>query len=291
MILLTRLPFINLYQEILSLIAPRYFDGGENVLQDACTDISNWPSIQAGECIQLSLLGTLFQTYIPSLTSANLQQTYITSNTLPIESLATQTEPIESDTITNTQPIQSVSSDKLSNADKCSCDDISLDKNETDEFDKAASSALDEESRKYILDSYKQSKGMLLAQDTETESNSHCDGRSIETLKLNANEVNNDNTDNGDTGESSDMQYSDKSKNTQSVQDANVRQSRQSQQSASQTPIVLSSVNEIDIFRSISAVLPYTHLLWELVLTAEPIVVMSTSPSDCSHMVQALMRY
>lgn len=60
--------------------------------------------------------------------------------------------------------------------------------------------------------------------------------------------------------------------------------------SMTKTPIVLSSVHEIDIFRSLYSVISYTHLLWELVVTAEPIVVMATSPSDCSHMVQSLMR-
>lgn len=60
--------------------------------------------------------------------------------------------------------------------------------------------------------------------------------------------------------------------------------------SMTKTPIVLPSVHEIDIFRSLYSVISYTHLLWELVVTAEPIVVMATSPSDCSHMVQSLMR-
>lgn len=291
MILLTRLPFINLYYEVLSLIATKFFDGGENILQATCTDISNWPQIQAGECMQLSLLGTLFQTYIPSLTSANLQQTYITSNTQPIDSMTTETESVESHMITNTRPIESVSSENISNTDNCSCDNVSLAKNETDEHYEATSSTLNEESRKYILDSYKQSKEVLLAQDTKPGSNSNCDSRSIEKLNPNPNEVNNDNTDNGDTDELHDIKYSDKAKNTQSGQLNTVEQTLQSQQAASQAPIVLSSVNEIDIFRGMCAVLPYTHLLWELVLTAEPIVVMSTSPSDCSHMVQALMRY
>lgn len=54
-------------------------------------------------------------------------------------------------------------------------------------------------------------------------------------------------------------------------------------------PQVLSSVHEIDIFRSLFSVLSHIHLLWELVLTAEPIVVMGSSPTDCSYMVQSLM--
>lgn len=57
----------------------------------------------------------------------------------------------------------------------------------------------------------------------------------------------------------------------------------------SMPPQVLSSVHEIDIFRSLFSVLSHIHLLWELVLTAEPIVVMGSSPTDCSYMVQSLM--
>lgn len=53
---------------------------------------------------------------------------------------------------------------------------------------------------------------------------------------------------------------------------------------------LLSSVQDVDLFQSLGCVLSHVHLLWELVLTAEPIVVMATSPADCSAMVQALTR-
>lgn len=56
-------------------------------------------------------------------------------------------------------------------------------------------------------------------------------------------------------------------------------------------PQHLSSVQDVDLFQSLGCVLSHVHLLWELVLTAEPIVVMATSPTDCSAMVQALTRY
>lgn len=55
-------------------------------------------------------------------------------------------------------------------------------------------------------------------------------------------------------------------------------------------PNVLSSVHEIDIFNSLYSVMSHIHLLWELILTSEPIVVMAASPTDCSHMVQSLVR-
>uniref|UniRef100_A0A336MJK2 CSON000202 protein n=1 Tax=Culicoides sonorensis TaxID=179676 RepID=A0A336MJK2_CULSO len=52
---------------------------------------------------------------------------------------------------------------------------------------------------------------------------------------------------------------------------------------------ILSSVHEIDIFNSLYCVLSNLHMLWELVLIGEPIVVIGTSPTDCSHMVQSLV--
>lgn len=54
-------------------------------------------------------------------------------------------------------------------------------------------------------------------------------------------------------------------------------------------PQVLTSLHDIDIFRSLSSVITHIHILWELVLIAEPILVMGTSPADCSHMVQSLV--
>ncbi|KAG4079486.1 hypothetical protein HA402_005183 [Bradysia odoriphaga] len=68
-VLLTRLPFVNLYYEICSLIAPQYFDDGELVLESACDNICHWPALAAGESLTLHLLGTVFQTVIPKVNS------------------------------------------------------------------------------------------------------------------------------------------------------------------------------------------------------------------------------
>lgn len=310
-ILLTRLPFINLYYEILSLIAPKYFAGGETVLQNVCTDISNWPPIQAGECIQLSLLDTIFQTYIPSLTSANLQQAYISSNTQSTKSTppatASSSNSVESDSSTPASPSNATAnSTNISMDNECPANDTTPTNSQwpsvaNESNAPATQSILDEQSRQDILDNYKQSKEMLLVQTNSTkrlESNGqNCDSESGDTHRpCDANDaLDNDNTNNGDIDEEfdriSDIKFSDKSDNTQSGHSTKIERPLHLLQTSNKTPIVLSSVNEIDIFRSICTVLPYTHLLWELVLTAEPIVVMSTSPSDCSHMVQTLMRY
>lgn len=198
-VLLTRLPFINMFYEISALISPKYFANGESTLQTACTEISNWPSLSPGECYQLPLLGTVFQTYIPSLTSANMQQRSY-SNIPPIH------EPKDVENNDNSETANSSNFEIGS-----SCSDI-------------------------------------LANDSEIQKN--VDDESEELTRR-----------------------------------------TYSQMSLTKSTLVLSSVNEIDIFRSLCSVLPYTHMLWELVLTAEPIVVMASSPNDCSHMVQTLSRY
>ncbi|XP_020807456.1 protein DENND6B [Drosophila serrata] len=58
---------------------------------------------------------------------------------------------------------------------------------------------------------------------------------------------------------------------------------------ASTTAKILVSVNEIELFRSLDFVMEHLYTLWELVITAEPIVVVGTSPADCTHMVQTLV--
>ncbi|XP_062522247.1 protein DENND6A-like isoform X2 [Corticium candelabrum] len=54
-------------------------------------------------------------------------------------------------------------------------------------------------------------------------------------------------------------------------------------------PVVLPSVHETDMYRLLFPVVPFIHLLWELVLTNEPIAVMASSPTICSEIVQALV--
>ncbi|VVC93439.1 unnamed protein product [Leptidea sinapis] len=65
-ILLTRLPFINLYYKIIQLIAPKHFEEGESSLEAACHDINRWPLLNAGQNVLLPVLGSVFQLYIPN---------------------------------------------------------------------------------------------------------------------------------------------------------------------------------------------------------------------------------
>ncbi|XP_034658148.1 protein DENND6B [Drosophila subobscura] len=142
-IIITRLPFFNLYYDILAQLAPKYFDEGTDILRQACEQInSQWPGLRVGQTLHLPLLECNYQICIPRATS----------------------------------------------------------------------------SRK-----------------SPTEANEFAAPQTLASSK------------------------------------------------------VLSSVNEIELFRSLSFVMEQLYTLWELVITAEPIVVVATSPADCSHMVQALV--
>lgn len=141
-IMISKLPFVNLFTEIVALIAPKFFELGNNVMESIVDEIDDWPPPVPGNVIHLPLMGVLFQTYIPN------QYYKLTASGAVATNLTTRKE-----------------SDRL---------------------------------------------------------------------------------------------------------------------------LVLTSVYEDNIFQSLAVVISHIHLLWELVLLAEPIVVMAFSPTMCSRMVQAL---
>nr|XP_039247890.1 protein DENND6A-like [Styela clava] len=51
----------------------------------------------------------------------------------------------------------------------------------------------------------------------------------------------------------------------------------------------ISSVHEVEVIKYFQPVLIHSHLLWELVLLGEPLVVMSTSPEVCANTVLSLI--
>lgn len=147
-VIISRLPFVSLFAEVSSLIAPEFFDNGEPSIEAACHDIDQWPCPAPGEIVNLPLLGTVLQAQIPSQSSKAGVQTLPGSPSKQLPSLS----PLPAS-----------------------------------------------------------------------------------------------------------------------------------------TPTILPSVHEVNMFRCFSPVISHIHLLWELVLTAEPIVVMAASPTMCSEMVQALV--
>ncbi|KAK7874564.1 hypothetical protein R5R35_013134 [Gryllus longicercus] len=147
-VIISRLPFVSLFTEVSSLIAPEFFDNGEPSIEAACHDIDQWPCPVPGETVNLPLLGNVLQAQIPSHSSK-----------VGVQAAASPSKQVPSSPLP--PPVSA--------------------------------------------------------------------------------------------------------------------------------PTILPSVHEVHMFRCFAPVISHIHLLWELVLTAEPIVVMASSPTMCSEMVQALV--
>ncbi|XP_012277612.1 protein DENND6A [Orussus abietinus] len=65
-IIVTKLPFINLFGEICSVIAPEFFETGTPALERIIKQIDQWPPPLPGQTVHLPLMGVLFQMYIPN---------------------------------------------------------------------------------------------------------------------------------------------------------------------------------------------------------------------------------
>lgn len=61
--------------------------------------------------------------------------------------------------------------------------------------------------------------------------------------------------------------------------------------SSSESPLLQLSLTDNNLFKVILPVLSHIYTLWELVLVAEPLIVMASSPTHCSSLVVALTRY
>uniref|UniRef100_A0A915PQ42 UDENN domain-containing protein n=1 Tax=Setaria digitata TaxID=48799 RepID=A0A915PQ42_9BILA len=59
--------------------------------------------------------------------------------------------------------------------------------------------------------------------------------------------------------------------------------------SPSTNPVLLSIINKSNLVENLIFVVNHVQLLWELVLTGEPIVVLAQNPSECSNFVQSLI--
>ncbi|VDL74063.1 unnamed protein product [Nippostrongylus brasiliensis] len=65
LVLITILPFFNLFSLVIERIALQFFDNGEPAIEAACHDMDQWPSPCAGEPLSLPLLGSLLRIRIP----------------------------------------------------------------------------------------------------------------------------------------------------------------------------------------------------------------------------------
>lgn len=59
--------------------------------------------------------------------------------------------------------------------------------------------------------------------------------------------------------------------------------------SSSSSAQPLNVANDVNIYRNLLPIITHVQLLWELVLTNEPIAVISQTPNVCSEIVQALI--
>lgn len=207
-VVLSRLPFINLFYEVTSLIAPIYFEIGNACLESACDNIAKWPKLEAGKTLNLQLLGTIYQTFIPK--SFNCKSTALSV----YSTVSRETSSSGSTTSENNE--------NNNNNENCNSNSYDSNLNNDDETE----DSLDNESKEIMQEESKKDSDALGSSVTQRNS---------------------------------------------------------------QLPCVLSSIHEIDIFNSLYSVVSHIHLLWELILTSEPIVVMASSPTDCSHMVQSLI--
>ena len=147
-VLITRLPFHNFFYELIHRWAPAYFTSGLSALEQGCDQIAAWPRLITNSQLQLHILGSVYQIYIPAAANRT----------------GSESTPIEPEDLTN----------------------------------------------------------------------------------------NNNNTAPGTI------------------------------------PISITSPNEIDIFGPLHTIIHHIQLMWELMLLGEPIVIIATSPTDSSHIVQAL---
>ncbi|KAK0078445.1 hypothetical protein PV325_002477 [Microctonus aethiopoides] len=65
-VIMSKLPFVTLFNELCALIAQEFFDAGDPIMEVATREIDQWASPIPGRLIHLPLLGVLFQTYIPN---------------------------------------------------------------------------------------------------------------------------------------------------------------------------------------------------------------------------------
>ncbi|KAK1169125.1 protein DENND6B isoform X1 [Acipenser oxyrinchus oxyrinchus] len=66
LVLISRLPFVNLFQSLLQLIAPQYFEKLEPCLEAVCNEIDQWPAPIPGQTLNLPVMGVVIQMRIPS---------------------------------------------------------------------------------------------------------------------------------------------------------------------------------------------------------------------------------
>jgi len=66
LVVLSHLPYINLYLYLAKIIAPEYFDNGEVALETVCYQIDKWPCPYPGQVLHLPVMGDVLEVKIPA---------------------------------------------------------------------------------------------------------------------------------------------------------------------------------------------------------------------------------
>ncbi|KAK2834683.1 hypothetical protein Q7C36_015384 [Tachysurus vachellii] len=66
LVLVSRLPYVCLFQSLLQIIAPEYFEKSEPCLEAVCNEIDQWPSPVPSQTLSLPVMGVILQVKIPS---------------------------------------------------------------------------------------------------------------------------------------------------------------------------------------------------------------------------------
>ncbi|XP_041059586.1 protein DENND6B isoform X2 [Carcharodon carcharias] len=66
LVLISRLPFVNLFHSLLQLVAPEYFEKLEPCLEAVCNEVDQWPAPIPGKTLSLPVMGVVIQVRIPS---------------------------------------------------------------------------------------------------------------------------------------------------------------------------------------------------------------------------------
>ncbi|KAF5901673.1 protein DENND6B [Clarias magur] len=66
LVLVSRLPYVHLFQYLLQIIAPEYFEKSEPCLEAVCNEIDQWPPPMPSQTLNLPVMGVILQVRIPS---------------------------------------------------------------------------------------------------------------------------------------------------------------------------------------------------------------------------------
>ncbi|XP_076125128.1 protein DENND6A isoform X1 [Alosa pseudoharengus] len=66
LVLISKLPYVTFFHQLLKLLAPEYFEKQEPCLEAACNDIDRWPTPSPGKILSLPIMGIVMKLRIPT---------------------------------------------------------------------------------------------------------------------------------------------------------------------------------------------------------------------------------